>query len=163
MELYLMQHGSCLPKEIDPNQPLSPVGAEQVMKSAEAARRLGLGFDAIVTSPKPRARETATMVASAWDFPTGSIHVTEAVKAMAEPKDTLAYLQTLGPQEAIFVAGHLPNLGKLASFLLTSEQELNIAIENGGLLRLDAPQLAPGNATLRWYLTPMQLQIIAGS
>ena len=55
MLIHLMQHGVCLSKELDATQPLSPVGGEQIEKSATAARVLGLRFELIVASPKVRS------------------------------------------------------------------------------------------------------------
>lgn len=161
MELYLMQHGSCLSKEIDPDQPLSPVGREQVLLSAAAVRALGLGFDRIVTSPKTRALQTAQAVAEAVGYPEENILVTEDVKAMAPPERAAALLATLGAG-SVLVAGHLPNLAELASHLMATTEKVRIDVQNAGLMRLDLKTLPTHSAVLRWYLTPMQLQIIAG-
>ncbi|BBD07460.1 phosphohistidine phosphatase SixA [Desulfovibrio ferrophilus] len=161
MELYLMQHGSCLSKEIDPDQPLSPVGRDQIFKSADAIRRLGLGFDAIVCSPKLRAVQTAEAVTQALGLNASSLTITESVKAMKRPEETVTFLRNLRA-ESIIIAGHLPNLGELASYLLSSPNKLRLGIENGGLMRIDADTLPTNNAVLRWMLSPMQLQLIAG-
>ncbi len=161
MELYLMQHGSCLSKEIDPDQPLSPVGREQVLLSAAAARAMGLVFDRIVTSPKTRARQTAQAVAETLGMDEDAILVSEDVKAMARPEAAVRLLAELDAQ-SVLVTGHLPHLAELASHLLATTEKVRIAIQNGGLMRLDCPTLPTHSAELRWYLTPLQLQIIAG-
>ncbi len=163
MELYLMQHGTCFSKDIDPDQPLSPVGREQIAKSAAALRRLGLGFDRILASPKTRSVQTAEAMAEAVGYPAKAIVVTDRVKAMTPPAETAAMLAEYAPLEAVLVCGHLPNLAELASLLLCDRGKTRIAFANGGLVRLDlAP--APGReATLKFCLTPLHLQIIAGS
>jgi len=161
MEIYLMQHGSCLSKELDPNQPLSPVGAEQVLLSATAIRTLGLGFDCIISSPKARALQTAQAVAEALGYPEEEILISDDVKAMAPPDKTVRLLTSLEVQ-SVFLAGHLPHLGHLASHLLATTESVRIGFQNGGLARIDTETLPTHSAVLRWYLTPMQLQIIAG-
>jgi len=162
MELYLMQHGSCLSKEIDPDQPLSPVGRDQVIKSAEAVRRLGLGFDAVVASPKTRARQTAELVLGALGRGPEQIMVSEGVKAMARPEAAMELLRNLGA-ESVLICGHLPHLNELASVLLTGKSGVRLGIDNGGLTRIDAETMPTRQATLRWILSPLQLQLIAGS
>lgn len=161
MEIYLMQHGSCLPKEADPQMPLSPVGRDQIAKSALAARNLGLGFDCIVASPKQRSQQTAEIVAQAVGYNPASIIVTETVKAMAQPAASVDFLCNLEAQ-SVLVAGHLPNLATLAAYLM-GNAPISIAVDNGGLMCLETDDPLQQNASLRWSLTPMQMQIVAGS
>lgn len=161
MELYLMQHGTCFSKDIDPDQPLSPVGREQVAKSAEAVRRLGLGFDVILASPKTRSIQTAEAVALAVDYPETAIVITDKVKAMTPAPETAAMLERYAAMQAVLVCGHLPNLAEVASHLLGAKVRIGFA--NGGLVRLDMPEPPAREATLKYCLTPLHLQIIAGS
>ena len=137
MRLFCMQHGACLSKELDPNQPLSPVGRDMIRKSAAALRTLGLDFDAVLSSPKERAHQTAAIVARAVDYPEHSIRVTETVKAMATPEETVEFLRDYRDAGQIFLAGHLPHLNKLACHLLGSDREINLGIEQGGLICLE--------------------------
>ena len=137
MRLFCMQHGACLSKELDPNQPLSPVGRDVIRKSAAALRALGLSFDAILSSPKERALQTASMVARAVDYPEQSIRVTEAVKALATPDETLAFLRDYRDADQVFLAGHLPHLNKLACRLLGADKDLDLGVEQGGLICLE--------------------------
>ena len=67
MNLYIMQHGPCLPAEVNPDQPLSPVGRDQMSASARAMRVMGLWFDALVCSPRPAAAQTAAKVSISQD------------------------------------------------------------------------------------------------
>ncbi|WP_243546524.1 SixA phosphatase family protein [Pseudodesulfovibrio tunisiensis] len=161
MRIHLMQHGVCLPKELDPQQPLSPVGREIVEKSGIAAQKMGLAFDAIVSSPKQRAMQTAKIMAEATSYPAKAILVTDAVKAKAPVSTTMDYLSDLGA-ESILVCGHLPSLNEVASHLLVQGPGLNIAIENGGIMRIDTDSPAT-RATLSWYLSPAQLGLVAAS
>ena len=81
MLIHLMQHGACLSKELDPHQPLSPVGREQAIKSARAMRTLGLRFQLVVASPKLRSLQTAESHGRTYRVSRGGgIEVTEAIK-----------------------------------------------------------------------------------
>jgi len=160
MLIHLMQHGTCLPKELDEHQALSPVGSEQIAKSAKAARILGLRFQLIIASPKVRSRQTAEIMAQHTGYPVARIEVTEAVKAMASPQATIDFIREYDGLDSILIAGHLPSLRVVSSTLLTDSQKLDINIENGGLMQLSLPNLGV-KGTLNWYLSSTQLAQIA--
>lgn len=162
MLIHLMQHGVCMPKELDPNQPLSPVGREQVEKSARAARILGLRFQLIIASPKLRSLQTAEIMAEQTGYPLSRIEVTEAVKAMASAATSLDFIQEYDGLDTVLIAGHLPSLGLLASQILTQGSGLEISIENSGIMQLDLT-FKKNKGTLNWYMTPSQLAEIANS
>lgn len=163
MELYLMQHGSAFSKDVNPEEPLSPVGREQIIKSAQAIRRMGLSFDLVVASPKTRSRETAVIVCEAVGYPEEGILVTDKVKAMAGPAETIEFLKTHKDKDALFVAGHLPNLAKAAGELLSPGHPPVIRFQNGGLTRIDLWVGRDGMPILQWHLTPLQMQILGGA
>lgn len=162
MLIHLMQHGVCLPKELDAHQPLSPVGREQIQKSAKAAQILGLRYELVIASPKIRSQQTAEIMADYTGYPVSHIEVTDAVKAMAPAQATLSFIHEYDGLDSIFIAGHLPSLGIVASTLLTGGSKLDIHIENGGLMQID---LQPGKdkGVLNWYLSPAQLAQIANN
>lgn len=162
MELYLMQHGACFSKDVHPEQPLSPVGREQIEMSAEAARRLGLAFDLVCASPKLRARQTAAIMAEAMGYPADRILASEALLPTAPPDAALALLAEHGRKEAVLLAGHLPNLAEVAAALLSSGGKVRLQFENGGLCRLDLPMVPTDKALLRFLLSPLHLQIMGG-
>lgn len=161
MLIHLMQHGACLPKEVNPNQPLSPVGREQVEKSARSAAILGLRFQLVVASPKLRSFQTAEIMAKRTGYPASRIVVTDAVKAMAPASEALRFIKEYDGLDSIFIAGHLPSLALLASAILSPAKGVDVRVENGGLMQI---ALEPGQAagTLNWAMTPTQLAVLAG-
>lgn len=160
MLIHLMQHGICLPKGLDEHQSLSPVGSEQITKSAKAAQILGLRFELIIASPKVRSRQTAEIMAHHTGYPLSRIEITDAVKAMAPPQATIDFIKEYDGLDSILIAGHLPSLNAVSSTLLTGAQKLDINIENGGLMQLSLPT-PEAKASLNWYLSPAQLAQIA--
>lgn len=162
MLIHLMQHGACLPKELDESQPLSPVGREQVVKTAIAARMLGLRFQLVIASPKVRSLQTAEIMAEYTDYPVSRIQVTDAVKAMAPASTTLAFIREYEGLDSIFIAGHLPSLATLASEIILPGKTVDITIENGGLMQLSLPT-NKDRGTLNWALTPHQLSVLASN
>ncbi|WP_167512473.1 SixA phosphatase family protein [Oceanidesulfovibrio marinus] len=163
MLIYLMQHGTAFPKEVNPEQPLSPVGAEQVESSARAMRALGCKPELIIASPKLRSRQTAVRVAAAMGIAENEIMVSEAVKATANSYVTLEFLAGLPHAESVFIAGHLPNLERLAALLIAPDAKANVTFQNGGLTCIDAARLENGQGTLLFHITPKQLRAIAGA
>ena len=161
MEIYLMQHGPALPKDQDPEEGLGPEGKERVLASGLALKRIGVTFDAILSSPKKRSKETAAIVAEQVGFPLESIVETSKVKAMTPPEETIQALSELAGVERVLVAGHLPSVAEVASFLLTEGSKATIKFEMGGCCRIDVDELPTHSGQLRWYMTPAQLRLIS--
>jgi phosphohistidine phosphatase len=162
MLIHLMQHGACLPKEVNPNQPLSPVGREQVEKTARAAAILGLRFELVVASSKVRSIQTGEIMAELTGYPVERVVVTDVVKALAPTAETLKFINEYEGLDSILITGHLPSLALLASAILSPKKGVNVRVENGGLMQL---ALEPGQpaGTLNWAMTPAQLAVLAGS
>jgi phosphohistidine phosphatase len=161
MEIYLMQHGPALPKEQDPEEGLSPEGEVRIHTSGQALKKMGVTFDAVLSSPKKRSRQTAAIVAGEVGFPVERIVETEKVKAMAPPEETVQALSELSGAERVLVAGHLPSVAEVASFLLTEGSRAAVGFKMGGCCRIDVEHLPTHSGRLQWYLTPAQLKLIA--
>ena len=70
MNIYLLRHGIAIDRDdpsspTDADRPLTAKGLKRMRKAARGLRRLNIPFDAIVTSPFTRARQTADIVAAA--------------------------------------------------------------------------------------------------
>ena len=64
VRLYLAQHGEALPKEIDPNRPLSDKGHSSVKGLAALLGRARVEVAKVVHSGKTRAKQTAELKGS---------------------------------------------------------------------------------------------------
>ncbi|RLB02860.1 MAG: histidine phosphatase family protein [Deltaproteobacteria bacterium] len=162
MEIYFMQHGPCLSKEQDPEQPLSPEGEELVQKVALAAAKMKLQFDVILASTKKRSLQTATFMAKSTGYPPEKIIESALLKPMAPTDETINFLKQYEQQNRILIVGHLPSLAELASFLLLENEKLSLRFEMGGLGRIDVPALPTHQGELRWYIVPDYFRLIAG-
>jgi phosphohistidine phosphatase len=152
MEIYLMQHGPALPKDQDPEEGLGPEGEARIHASGKALKKMGVAFDAILSSPKKRSKQTAAIVAEALG---------KKVKAMTPPEETVLALSELSWAERVLIAGHLPSVAEVASFLLTEGSKAAVQFEMGGCCRIDVEELPTHAGRLRWYLIPDQLKLIA--
>ena len=161
MQIYLMQHGQALPKEQDPDEGLSPEGRERIHASGQALKKMGVSFDAILSSPKKRSKETAAIVADEVGFQSEKIVETKKVKAMTPPDETVRALSELTGAERVLIAGHLPSVAEVASFLLTEGSKAAVQFEMGGCCCIQADEMPTQSGRLQWYLTPAQLKLIA--
>ena len=161
MNLYLMQHGACLPQEVKANQPLTPVGHDQIVSAARAMKIMGLWFDALLASPFHPALQTAGILAEGLGYAQSSVTSFEALRGNTNIKTCLEELRQCERFQSVLLCGELPLLGSLASHLLSSGPRLSLALEGGALLALGVPNMSAHNATLRWLLQPGQLQMIA--
>ena len=70
-ELYLVRHGLADERgdswPDDTKRPLTEEGISSLRKSARGLARAGVSFDVILTSPLVRTRQTADVIASAFD------------------------------------------------------------------------------------------------
>ena len=160
MELYLMQHGKALSEAEDPVRPLSPEGREEIRRSARALAKMGLKFDLILSSTKTRAKETAEIVAEETGYPVEAIKEYAEFKPLGPPEEAIKILKEHQEAQRVFVAGHLPSLAEIASYLLGGEKKVKVHFEFGGLCRLDT-DLTPGEAEIVYLLLPSQLALIA--
>jgi phosphohistidine phosphatase len=134
MKIYFIQHGLALPREKNPDRPLSAQGEAQTQRTAEYLKSRGIKVDAIWHSKKIRASQTAQIVAESVDCKKiqarDDMNPSDAVKKLAK--------ELSDSKMDIMLVGHLPFLQKLAGLLLTgSEKNDIIAFKNSGILSLD--------------------------
>ncbi|WP_018125432.1 SixA phosphatase family protein [Desulfovibrio oxyclinae] len=158
MLVHLMQHGACLPKEADPEQPLSPVGIDLIRRNAISMRSLGMDFDRIITSNKLRALQSAEIVAKTIGYPVEGIAADTRFKPSARPEKSLEALEEYAA-ELVLVVGHLPSLEHLASRLLGGADGVRLHFANGGLTCIEtSPTFS--QSVLHWHLQPRHLSLL---
>jgi len=158
MNLFILRHGLAVEPDTrhfakDSDRPLTAKGKKKVSEVAQAMLALELSFDRILTSPYVRARETAEIVADAFQArkklelldcltPGGSIE--KLIKCLAESD---------GAVENVLLVGHEPFLSRLISFLLFGDAHASITMKKAGLCRLTIEKIEAGRcATLEWLV-----------
>jgi len=154
-ELYLIRHGIAEERgeawPDDAKRPLTEEGIARVRKSARGLARLGVAFDAILTSPLVRTRQTADAVASAFTV-RPHIVASDSLAPGGTFQAVLAELEKHPRRTRIALVGHEPGIGELASRLSGSRHPLEF--KKGAACRIDVDALPPtGPGTLRWFLT----------
>lgn len=166
MKLYLLRHGIAeerAPSGEDGARRLTPTGRARMRAEAAGMRALGVGVDEILTSPLPRAAETAQIVANALSGGPQPL----VMPALATDVPAPEMLGALGPhlrRGRVLAVGHEPGLSRLAVLLLTGSSDgFELVLKKGGLIALEIGAARPRvTATLRWMLTGRQLRRLAG-
>jgi phosphohistidine phosphatase len=149
MKLYLVQHGKAVSEEADRQRPLTDEGRREVERVAAFVKRLDLSVDYLWHSGKKRAAQTAGILAGVVKVRKGS----GAHKGLAPNDDVAAMKEELAASGDILIVGHLPFLSKLASLLLTSNEEAGaVAFKNGGIVCLSLSDQKQW--LLEWAVTP---------
>ena len=164
MELFLLRHGLAVERGTpgfanDAERPLTPQGRRQLRKIAAALRQMELSFDAILSSPVLRARQTAEIVARELQLK-NRLAFADELQPGGRAEKSVQRLATLKPLPAtLLLVGHEPDLSELLSLLVTGATGAGFAFKKGGLAKLDVRKLRAGTcATLAWLLTPAQLK-----
>ena len=168
MNLYLLRHGVAAAKddpafESDGERPLTKKGIKKFRKAARGIVRLGVSFDAILSSPLIRARQTADLLAEAVSQES-CVDEMPALAPDSSPEQLLGELSIVEGKEHVMLVGHEPLLGKLAAFLVNGKNnsESVIPLKKGGICRIEieaVPPTQPGQ--MHWLLTPKQLRLMA--
>lgn len=155
-QLFLIRHGVAEERgdawPDDAKRPLSEDGIERFQRSARALARLDVWIDVVLTSPLVRARQTAEIVASAFD-PRPSIITIESLAPGGSYASLVADLEKHGRKTRIALVGHEPGIGELGARLIGSRHSFEF--KKGGVCRIDVDEIPPvGPGDLRWFLTP---------
>ena len=117
---------------------------------------MGVGFDAILYSPKVRAAQTAELAAEAWDEEERErLEVHEPLSGGFEAAQALDAMAGAGADGRVLLVGHEPDLSLLAASLTGARLDL----KKGGLAVL---RLEGASAELAVLMRPRELALVAG-
>jgi phosphohistidine phosphatase len=164
MTLYVLRHAlaeDSAPSGEDHDRPLTQAGCDRTRKAALGMRALGLKFDVILTSPKVRAVETASLVAAAYDKQQGP----ELIQALADEIPAERAVAALAPYfmlKHVLIVGHEPQLSAICSVVLTGGPDLlKMNLKKGGCVAIELPNRTDrAGAQLLWMMTQKQLRKI---
>ena len=163
--IYLMRHGIAAEPTAGMNDADRALTAEGVRKTTRAAiglSELGAKPDLILSSPLRRAEETARLVADVLT-PHAAVELYPALAVGFAATDVVKGLRSHRHAHELLLVGHQPDLGDLASYLLTGSANLvPLPFRKAGVAAITVgtvPPRSPG--LLEWFLTPGQLRAIA--
>ena len=128
----------------------------RLRKGARGLVRLGVTFDVMLTSPLVRARQTAEVIASAFE-PRPPVVAVDSLAPDGTYQTVLADLEKHAKRTRIAIVGHEPSIGELAARLAGSRHALSF--KKGAVCRIDVETIPPaGPGALRWFVTPRILR-----
>ncbi len=155
MKLYFLRHGLANWEQWDrpdDERPLTKKGRKEVQTVAEALGELKVRPDVIVTSPLPRASETAHIVADELEV--------ECVTApqLAPGFDIHALRQILNEHadQDVMLVGHEPDFGHVIAALTGG----TVRMAKAGLARVDMENAAELRGELVWLVPPKVMKEI---
>lgn len=153
MMLYLIRHAKAEEKgakKPDEERKLTPKGKSTALNKAKKLRKKLKEVSLILTSPYPRALETAEIFAGVLSNK-GLIKQDKALTAKATAADILEHLQSQKINGPILLIGHEPWMTQLASLLIAKTASCRIRLKKTGLIAIDVTRWEPGGGEL-WEL-----------
>jgi phosphohistidine phosphatase len=152
-ELHLLRHADAGDPAAwsgdDAARPLSPKGIRQAERLAAFLAGHGFTSEAVISSPRVRALETARIIADRLGL---TVRTDDRLRGVFDAADVDAILRNAGyPARPIHV-GHDPDFSELLASLSGAT---GISMKKGAFARLDVKgAVADGRATLRWLIPP---------
>ena len=152
MHIYLVQHGAAVPKDENAERPLSGQGREDVKRVASFLARSGVSARRVIHSGKRRAKETALLLSDV--IGPGNM-VEEAGDGLAPDDPTDLFFTAIEEwTEDTIIIGHLPFMSKLASRLLTGDEDETLVHFNPGSVACLERGENGGGWTVLWFVRP---------
>jgi phosphohistidine phosphatase len=117
MRVILVRHAEAVPEEdagSDRDRWLSSRGREMARILARLLREQSIDPDAIVSSPLPRAVQTAELIAAGLDY-LGPIETWRTLEPSAQPRVAGGHLGARGG--VVIAVGHEPSISALGAFI----------------------------------------------
>ncbi len=137
----------------DATRPLSDKGRKQSKRLGEHLATLGYKPDAVITSPKLRAEQTAEILAKLVG---AKVTVDDRLADSLDLKKVDGILDDAGHAAHVVLVGHDPDFSELLSVLCRAA---GVTMRKGALARIEIERpLAAGAGTLRWLVPPDALK-----
>jgi len=134
LNLYILQHGEAVPKEIDPERPLSEHGNRDIRILALHMQNMDVQLGNVFHSGKLRAEQSARLITETLSPEILPVQ-TEGLSPNDDPTVIISDIEQMN--ENILIASHMPFVSRLCSTLLTGAIEAEFASVPGTLFCLE--------------------------
>lgn len=153
MIIYLLRHGDAgdpRPQDDDARE-LSDKGRKRLRNAAGLWRRLRVAPEMVISSPLPRALQTAELLVEGLALER-EVTVDDRLRPGASWPDLAAVMADHGPVEQLALVGHDPDLSDALAELSGAAR---IGLRKGAMACLEFDgEPRPGTGRLRWLLDP---------
>jgi len=153
MKLYFLRHGVADWPDWngpDTERPLTKDGKKEVKRVADALVERGVRTDVILSSPLPRAHQTAEIAGAALD----TAVTVEATLAPGFAEDALRKLLLAHEGRNVMFVGHEPDFSRMVEALTGG----SVVMAKAGVARIDLANADEARGELRWLVTPKILR-----
>ena len=134
-QLWLLRHADAEPHGTrpDPQRYLTERGERQARVAGLALARMGVEFEAVLSSPKERALRTATLALGVWGKrpletqPQRKLKVHPPLEGGFDARQALAAMAQLGPDARLLAVGHEPDFSGVVEELTGARIDLKKA------------------------------------
>jgi len=123
MRFYLVQHGDAVPKDVDPDRPLSDKGRADIKRLAKWLLSQNIQVAQILHSGKSRAKQTAEILRPLLETP-GQVFEGQGLAPNDSPEAFLRQLRN--SKKDMLIAGHMPFMSRIVSQALTGAPDLKL-------------------------------------
>lgn len=162
MRLLLLRHG--IAEDAGPRtghrdapRELTPEGAERMRAAADGMAALGVGAEALLTSPLIRCRQTADIVGARLGLAPTEVAGLAPGMDLGDLGDALLGWPDAG---SVMVCGHQPDLSEVVADLTGGAY---VEFRKGSLALLDVDAVRPGGGRLRALYPPAALRRLGAS
>jgi phosphohistidine phosphatase len=164
MDIYFLRHASAGEPKLMPSKDderhLDKLGVEQSHNVGQALAAMDVRVDAILTSPLPRAAETAEIVAEEIGHKQKLI-VEAGLRPGGSYEQFLDVVSRHSGDEAIMAVGHNPSLTEFLNKLLMGEDASDvIELKKAAIAKVEK---SGSTATLKWHMPPKVVRAIQQS
>jgi phosphohistidine phosphatase len=153
VRLHLLRHADAGDPENwqgdDATRPLSEKGVRQAETLGRHLALIGFEADAILSSPKLRAIQTAEAVGRALG---ATVTTDDRLAGSLDPRRVSTILRDAGSPRKPVLVGHDPDFSELLAELVDAPR---LSMKKGAIARVDlAEGIQAGSGVLRWLLPP---------
>lgn len=159
-EIYVIRHGIADDVSehngVDEERQLTKKGREKVKGVVKYLRSRRVRFDAVISSPLVRARETAEIVHGACGR-SRTLMISDLLLPDGSYDELIAFLNNM-PEEQVAIVGHEPFLSGFVSYTLTRSGMPFVRMKKAGVACLHCDdQVEAGRCVLAWIMGPAQM------
>jgi len=123
-QLWFLRHGEAEPHDArsDPDRQLTARGEEQSRAGGRALAALGVSFQAVFSSPRVRALDTARLACDALD--SDRILIDDSLSSGFDVDDALALAVATGAEKRVLFVGHNPDFEEVVHDLTGGDVDL---------------------------------------
>lgn len=154
-----MRHADAVDGEgNDFSRTLSEKGNRQARKMGEWLAANHEGDILVVSSPLPRARQTADAVAEAFGKHATLQQDERLAPGMTTDTASEVILEFGKKAPALMLVGHAPDLGELASYLIGGKEGA-VEMRKAAIVCFETVRAGLGGSALRWLINPKCLGV----